>query len=61
VWRANVIKAEDVGRSAFSQAWQQLLNKVGPGDEVAMYFSGHGVEIEGANYLVPRDVPALSA
>jgi uncharacterized caspase-like protein len=47
----DVIKVEDVGRSAFNQAWQQLLNKVGPGDEVAMYFSGHGVEIEGANYL----------
>jgi formylglycine-generating enzyme required for sulfatase activity len=57
----DVIKVEDVGRSAFNQAWQQLLNKVGPGDEVAMFFSGHGVEIEGANYLVPRDVPAVGS
>ena len=30
-----------------------------PGDEVAVFFSGHGVEIEGGNYLVPRDVPAV--
>jgi formylglycine-generating enzyme required for sulfatase activity len=57
----DVIKAEDVGRSAFNQTWQQLLNRVGPGDEVAMYFSGHGVEIEGANYLMPRDVPAVGS
>ena len=41
------------------QAWQQLLNKLAPGDEVAVFFSGHGVEIEGGNYLVPRDVPAV--
>src|SRR5262249_25135997 len=41
-----VIKAEDVGRSAFNLAWQQLLNRVGPGDEVALFFSGHGVEID---------------
>ena len=40
-----VIKAEDVGRSAFNLAWQQLLNKLSPGDEVAVFFSGHGVEI----------------
>src|SRR5262245_24979607 len=56
----DVIRVEDVGRSAFNLAWQQLLNKVGPGDEVAMYFSGHGVEIDGVNYLVPRDIPAVS-
>jgi uncharacterized caspase-like protein len=55
----DVIKAEDVGRSAFNQAWQQLLNKVAPGDEVAVFFSGHGVEIDGGNHLIPRDVPAV--
>ena len=57
----DVIKAEDVGRPAFNQAWQQLLNKLAPGDEVAVFFSGHGVEIEGVNYLIPRDVPAVAS
>jgi formylglycine-generating enzyme required for sulfatase activity len=57
----DVSKAEDVDRSAFNQVWQQFLNRVGPGDEVAMYFSGHGVEIEGVNYLVPRNVPAVGS
>ena len=42
----DVIKAEDAGRSAFNQAWQQLLTKVQPGDGVALFFSDHGVEIE---------------
>ena len=57
----DVIKAEDVGRSAFNQAWQQLLNKVQAGDEVAVFYSGHGVEIEGGNFLIPRDVPAVGS
>ena len=57
----DVIKAEDVGRSTFNQVWQQLLNKVSPGDEVAVFFSGHGVEIDGGNYLVPRDIPAVGS
>src|SRR5215510_16111157 len=35
----DVIKAEDVGRSAFNLAWQQVLNKLAPGDEVAVFFS----------------------
>jgi hypothetical protein len=56
----DVIKAEDVGRSAFHHSWQQLLDKVALGDEVAVFYSGHGVEIDGANYLVPRDVPAVA-
>src|SRR5262245_29015197 len=56
-----VIRAEDVKRSAFNEAWQRLLSRVSPGDEVAFFFSGHGVEIEGANYLVPRDVPAVGS
>jgi formylglycine-generating enzyme required for sulfatase activity len=56
----DVIKAEDVGRSAFHHSWQQLLDTVALGDEVAVFYSGHGVEIDGANYLVPRDVPAVA-
>jgi carboxyl-terminal processing protease len=34
-----------------------LLDKLAPGDTAAFYFSGHGVEIEGQNFLLPRDLP----
>jgi hypothetical protein len=54
-----VISAENVTRRDFNEKWQQMLGKVSPGDEVAVFFSGHGIEIDGANYLVPRDVPAV--
>lgn len=33
--------------------------RLNPGDEAVFYFAGHGVEIEGRNYLLPTDVPAM--
>ena len=52
-----VIQAEDAGRTAFLRAWQKFLDTVVPGDVTALYFSGHGVEINGSNYLLVRDIP----
>ena len=44
----------------FNALWQKFLDKINPGDTAAVYFSGHGVEIEGLNFLLPRDVPNIS-
>src|ERR1700682_2457762 len=55
-----VVRAENVGRGAFNAEWQQFLDKLQPDDTAAIYFSGHGVEIEGLNFLLPRDVPNIS-
>jgi uncharacterized caspase-like protein len=52
-----VIQKSDIGRSAFNEAWQEFLDKLSPGDTAAFYFAGHGVELGGGNYLLPRDVP----
>jgi formylglycine-generating enzyme required for sulfatase activity/uncharacterized caspase-like protein len=52
-----VILAEDTARTPFLRAWQRFLDTVAPGDDTALYFSGHGVEINGSNYLLVRDVP----
>jgi formylglycine-generating enzyme required for sulfatase activity/uncharacterized caspase-like protein len=52
-----VILAEDTGRTAFLRAWQRFLDTVAPGDVTALFFSGHGVEINGSNYLLVRDIP----
>jgi hypothetical protein len=38
-------------------AVNSLSGRVSPGDEVVFYFAGHGVEIDGRNYLLPKDVP----
>ena len=34
-----------------------IPERIEPGDEVAFFFAGHGIEIAGQNYLLPRDVP----
>jgi hypothetical protein len=52
-----VIAAEDTTRPNFLRAWQRFLDTVAPGDVTALYFSGHGVEINGSNYLLVRDAP----
>jgi formylglycine-generating enzyme required for sulfatase activity/uncharacterized caspase-like protein len=52
-----VILAEDTGRTAFLKAWQRFLDTVAPGDVTALFFSGHGIEINGSNYLLVRDIP----
>jgi formylglycine-generating enzyme required for sulfatase activity/uncharacterized caspase-like protein len=52
-----VIAAENTTRPNFLRAWQRFLDTVAPGDVTALYFSGHGVEINGSNYLLVRDTP----
>jgi hypothetical protein len=55
-----VLLAENVSRSEFTAGWQRFLEKIEPGDTAVLYFSGHGVEIEGLNFLLPRDVPNVN-
>jgi hypothetical protein len=55
-----VVRAENVARGASNAEWQKFLDKIAPGDMAAVYFSGHGVEIEGLNFLLPRDLPNIS-
>ena len=55
----DVIQKDDVTRSAFNGHWQDFLNKLSGGDTAAFYFAGHGVELGGRNYLLPRDVPNI--
>ena len=31
-----------------------VLNRIEPGDDAALFFAGHGVEISGLNFLLPR-------
>lgn len=52
-----VTRAENVFRDRFDRLWQSFLNDIEPGDIVALYFSGHGVELDGANHLLPSDAP----
>lgn len=55
-----VTQVRNATRSAFNAAWSKFVYDVLPGDEVAIFFAGHGVEIDGQNYLLPRDIPNIT-
>lgn len=55
----NVTPVIEPTRGLFVTQWYQFLDQIRPGDTIAFVFSGHGVELEGANYLLPRDVPRV--
>src|ERR1700733_7588885 len=44
-------------RTSFLLGWQRFLNQLNEGDDVVFFYSGHGVEVQGTNYLVPIDTP----
>ncbi|KAE9630147.1 caspase family protein [Parasedimentitalea maritima] len=50
----------DAGRRDINGAVSTMANKIDPGDEVLFYFAGHGVEVEGRNFLLPSDVPVIN-
>jgi len=54
-----VVAAENLTRGQFNNEWQRFLDKLTAGDTAAIYYAGHGVEIEGLNFLLPRDIPDI--
>lgn len=52
-----VSESENLDQRAMSRALVEFEAGLGPGDRALFYFSGHGVALEGANYLLPTDVP----
>jgi hypothetical protein len=47
----------DLDRKSLSNALNLFEQSISEGDEVFFFFSGHGFEIRGINYLLPTDVP----
>ena len=54
-----VVYALDVDRREMNGAVDSFLSMVEPGSEALVYYSGHGVDLNGSNYLLPIDIPAL--
>jgi uncharacterized caspase-like protein len=44
-------------RREFNCAVSAFQTSLDPGDTALVHFSGHGVEIDGQNYLLPADIP----
>jgi tetratricopeptide (TPR) repeat protein len=52
---ANVKRVSDLGREKFVEALQAFARDARQADWAVIYFAGHGIEIDGINYLVPVD------
>ncbi len=53
-----VRRAANVDQRAMSRALAAFDAELQPGDRALFFYSGHGFEISGANYLLPIDVPS---
>jgi hypothetical protein len=51
----------DATLTQFSTKWREFLGSLTEGDTVAFYFAGHGVQVDGANYLILKDTPWINA
>jgi formylglycine-generating enzyme required for sulfatase activity len=57
----DVISGENLGRQALLARLDEAAQRLAPGDTVFFFFSGHGVAVNGLNYILPTDVPAVGA
>ena len=55
-----VVTAADVGRAGMVEALRAFEDETGDADIAVVYFSGHGLEMNGENYLVPVDAKLTS-
>lgn len=56
-----VISGENLGRQALLARLDEAAQRLTTGDTVFFFFSGHGVAVDGANYILPADVPAAGS
>src|SRR5262245_44112192 len=52
-----VIVLTDIGKVQFQKGWAEFLNSIEAGDTLLVYFAGHGIQVDGLNYLILKDTP----
>jgi Caspase domain/MacB-like periplasmic core domain len=52
--------AENLGRRALVGKLNELVQRLSPGDMAVFFFSGHGLALDGVNYILPADVPDIA-
>ena len=57
----DVLLSVNPSRAQFNEVWQSFVERIERGDQVAVFFAGHGVEINSQNFLLPRDIPFVRA
>ncbi|WP_348698384.1 caspase family protein [Duganella fentianensis] len=56
-----VTLAKDLARTAMYDKVNQFVTSLTPGATALVYYAGHGMQIDGVNYLVPVDMVPTSA
>ncbi|WFU10899.1 caspase family protein [Rhizobium sp. CB3090] len=57
-FNVSVLKNEDATAPKFATFWQGFKENTNPGDEVVIYFSGHGFSKDGSNFIALQDMPS---
>jgi hypothetical protein len=55
-----VVLHRDLNYRAMVRALESLYNSITGGDEVVVFFAGHGVQIKNGSYLLPTDIEATT-
>ncbi|WP_186294338.1 caspase family protein [Bradyrhizobium guangdongense] len=55
-----VTLGENLAWRDYVEKFSIFENSIQPGDTAFLFYSGHGVEIDGANYLIPVDAPKVA-
>lgn len=55
---ANVTTVLNANNVQLRRSIREFVESVRPGDFAFLYYSGHGIEIRGENYLLPVDLPS---
>lgn len=51
----SVIKRTNCNKQNMEQAFQQFASQISNADVVLFFYAGHGIQVNGANYLIPVD------
>src|SRR5207244_2015554 len=49
----------EVTQENFLRRFGEFTRQISPGDTAVLFYAGHGIGLDGTNYLIPADVPKL--
>lgn len=55
-----VVVGTNLNRQGMIDKLAEMTSRLQAGDTAAVFYAGHGIAVQGANYLLPTDVPAVS-